>query len=79
MAIRSKSQSACVERYMAEHYDRVYVRWPKDFAASVRAQAEAQGQSIAGYLRRAVEERMTRDGVELPRKNDKEETEKVEP
>lgn len=79
MAIRSKSQSACVERYMAERYDRVYVRWPKDFAASVRAQAEAQGQSIAGYLRRAVEERMTRDGVELPRKNDEEETEKVEP
>ena len=79
MAIRSKSQSACVERYMAERYDRVDVRWPKDFAASGRAQAEAQGQSIAGYLRRAVEERMTRDGVELPRKNDEEETEKVEP
>lgn len=38
-----------------------------------------RGKSIAGYLRRAVEERMTRDGVELPRKNDEEETEKVEP
>lgn len=81
MAIRSKSQSACVERYMAAHYDRVYVRWPKDFAASVRAQAEAQGQSIAGYLRQAVEERMTRDGVELPTKKEakKEETEEAKP
>lgn len=79
MAIRSKKQQACVQRYLEAHYDRVNVRWPKEFMACVREQAEEKGQSIAGYLRWAVEERMTRDGVELPRKNDEEETEKVEP
>ena len=55
MAIRSKKQQACVQRYLEAHYDRVNVRWPKEFMACVREQAEEKGQSIAGYLRQAVE------------------------
>ena len=79
MAIRSKKQQACVERYLAAHYDRVNVRWPKEFMACVRAQAEINQQSIAGYLRQAVEERMRREGVEPPKQKDENETEQAEP
>ncbi len=79
MAIRSKKQQACVECYLAAHYDRVNVRWPKEFMACVRAQAEINQQSIAGYLRQAVEERMMREGVEPPKQKDENGIEQAEP
>lgn len=69
MPIRSKKQQACVERYMAAHYGRLSVRWPKEFVEYVKIQATAHQQSIAGYLRQAVEERMIREGVEFQPKN----------
>ena len=71
MAIRSKKQQACVERYLAAHYDRVNVRWPKEFMACVRAQAEIN-------LRQAVEERMMREGVEPPKQKDEKDENEIE-
>ena len=63
MAIRSEAQKRCVERYLEKNYASLCIRWPKDFAEEVRAQAQAQGQSIAGYVRQAVEMRMLEDGL----------------
>lgn len=46
-------------KYTDAHYQQIAIRWPKEFCEQLRAQA--QGESLAGYVRRAIEQRMERD------------------
>ena len=48
-------------------YSQVAIRWPNGFVASLRAAHEASGESLAGYVRKTIEERMARDGFEMPK------------
>ena len=50
------------DRYLAAKYERLPVSYSKDFCAAVRAAAEASGESLAGYVRKAIEQRMSIEG-----------------
>lgn len=57
----TKTQRAANEKYIAANYKQVAVRWPADFVAAVKQAADDYGESLAGYMRRAIEAQMERD------------------
>lgn len=60
----TKTQRAANEKYIAANYKQIAVRWPQEFAAAVKKAAEDSGESLAGYMRRAIEAQMERDKKE---------------
>ncbi len=57
----TEKQRAANEKYIAANYKQIAVRWPSEFAAAVKQAAEDSGESLAGYMRRAIEAQMDRD------------------
>lgn len=54
----SETQRAANDRYIAKHYERLPISYSKEFCAQVRAAAAKQGESLAGYVKKAIETRM---------------------
>lgn len=46
------------DKYIKEKYERLPVSYPKEFCEAVRAAAAVHGETLAGYIRKAIEERM---------------------
>ena len=57
----SKKQQASVHKYVREHYDRISVTVPRGKKDAIRDHAEAQGESINGFINRAIDETLQRD------------------
>ena len=57
----SKAQQKAVNKYMAANYDRVNVTMPKGKKEVINAHAEARGESVNGFIGRAIDETMERD------------------
>lgn len=57
----SKAQQRAVTKYMKENYDEIKVRVDKGRKAEIKAHAEAQGESVNGFINRAIDEAMERD------------------
>ena len=49
--------------YVKENYDRINVNLPKGKKELVQAHAEAQGESLNGFINRAITETMERDNA----------------
>lgn len=62
MAI-SEARRRANDKYIKEKYERLPISYPKEFCEKIRETAAAKGESVAGYVRKAVEERMQRDGM----------------
>lgn len=62
----SKAQQKAVNKYMREKYDRVNLTMPKGKKEQVQAYAEQQGESVNGFINRAIEEAMTTQSPETP-------------
>lgn len=60
----TKTQRAANEKYISANYKQIAVRWPAEFAQAVKQAAEESGESLAGYMRRAIEAQMERDKQE---------------
>ena len=58
----SKAQQKAVNKYMAANYDRINLTVPKGKKDTIQAYAEAQGESVNGFINRAISETMERDG-----------------
>lgn len=58
----SKAQQKAVAKYEAKAYDKALLRLPKGRLDEIKAHAEAQGQSVNGFIGRAILEAMERDG-----------------
>lgn len=69
MAPASKAQQKAVNKYMKENYDRVNLTMVKGRKERVRAHAEKNGESLNGFINRAIDEAMERDRKEI-RKDD---------
>lgn len=52
----SKKQQACVNRYMASHYDRINLTVPKGYKDRISDVAKANGESVNGYIKRLIDE-----------------------
>ena len=58
----SKAQQRATNKYIAKAYDRVNLTLPKGRKDDVKAHAEQHGESLNGFIQRAIEETMERDG-----------------
>lgn len=58
----SKAQQKAVSKYMKENYDELKVRVPKGKKDIIKAHATEQGESLNGFVNRAIDETMERDG-----------------
>lgn len=61
MAIRSEAQKKAVAKYNAANYDRVELRVEKGKKETIKAFAESRGESLNGFINRAIDETMQRD------------------
>ena len=59
----SKAQQASVNKYVKANYDRINVTMPKGRREVLKAHAEAQGESVNGFINRAIDETMARDAA----------------
>ena len=57
----SKAQQRAVSKYMKENYDVYQIRMPKGRKAEIKAHAEACGESVNGFVNRAIDETIERD------------------
>ena len=58
----SKAQQKAVSKYMKENYDVYQIRMKKGQKDTIKAHAEARGESVNGFINRAISETMERDG-----------------
>lgn len=61
MSPASKAQQKAVNKYMKENYDRVNLVMPKGRKDTVKAHAEKTGESLNGFINRAIDEAIERD------------------
>ena len=61
----SRAQQEATARYEAKVYVKVLVRLPKGRKAEIQAHAEARGESVNGFIGRAIDETMERDNAAL--------------
>ena len=57
----SKAQQDCVNRYVSKNYDRLNIMVPKGKREQLKNHAENQGESLNGFVNRAINETMERD------------------
>lgn len=57
----SKAQQKAVHKYVKNNYDRLEITVPKGQKAIIKAAAENAGESLNGYIKRAIDERMERE------------------
>lgn len=50
------------EKYNAKSYDRINIAIPKGEKGKIKSHAEQRGESVNGFIKRAINETMERDG-----------------
>lgn len=68
----SKAQQKAVSKYMKENYDVYQIRMPKGRKAEIQAHAQAQGESVNGFIGRAISEAIERDQATTANKEESE-------
>ena len=63
----SKAQQQATNRYISKVYDRINLTVAKGRKDEIKAHAERQGESVNGFINRAIDEAMERDGEEAGR------------
>ena len=57
----SEARIRANNKYAAKAYDRINIAVPKGRKAELQAHAERRGESLNGFIGRAIEEQLTRD------------------
>lgn len=57
----SKAQQKAVNKYVKNNYDRINVTFPKGQKEIIAEAAQLAGESVNGYIKKAVDERIARD------------------
>lgn len=57
----SKAQQKAVAKYENKVYDKTLIRMPKGFLSTVKNHAVKQGESLNGFINRALRETIERD------------------
>lgn len=60
----SKAQQKAVNKYMATNYDRINLTVPKGEKETIKAHAESNGESVNGFINRAIKQTMETDKKE---------------
>lgn len=56
-----RTSAASKNKWMAKAYDRVNLTMPKGRKEVIQAHAEARGESVNGFINRAIDHEMERD------------------
>ena len=56
-----RTSAASKNKWMAKAYDRVNLTMPKGQKAEIQVHAQARGESVNGFINRAIQETMERD------------------
>ena len=59
----SKSQQKAVHKYVKANYDRMELTVPKGRKDVIKAHAEANSESVNGFINRAISETIERDNA----------------
>ena len=62
----SRAQQKATNKWIAKAYDRINLTVPKGKKETIQAHAAAQGESVNGFINRAIDEKMERDGKKRP-------------
>ena len=62
----SKAQQKATNKYIAKAYDRINLTVPKGKKDTIQAHAEAQGESVNGFINRAIDNQIAQDGDKGP-------------
>lgn len=54
----SKAQQKAVNKYVKNNYDRINVTFPKGQKEKIAEAAKAAGESVNGYIKKAVDDRL---------------------
>ena len=57
----SKAQQKAVAKYMKNNYDEIKIRVEKGHRDVIKAAATAAGESVNGYIKKAVDQRIERE------------------
>ncbi len=57
----SKAQQKAVAKYMKENYDNFQIRMPKGKKERIKSHADKNGESLNGFINRAIDEAMEKD------------------
>lgn len=57
----SKAQQKAVNKYMASNYDRINLTVPKGQKDVIKIHADSMGESVNGFINRAIEKQIERD------------------
>ena len=57
----SKAQQKAVAKYMKNNYDEIKVRVEKGKREIIKAAAEQAGESVNGYIKKAIDQRMEQE------------------
>ena len=60
-----KTSAAVKNRYMNKVYDRINLTVPKGQKDVIKAHAESLGESVNGFIQRAIDETIARDNENL--------------
>ena len=61
MPIKSDAQRRAVAKYNAANYERIELRVDKGTKDAIKAHAEQRGESVNGFINRAIEETIGHD------------------
>lgn len=66
MMAYSEATYKASQKYKANNIKRIPLDVPKEKYEAIKAAADAAGESVNGYIKRSIDERMSRDsGVEV--------------
>lgn len=57
----SKAQQKAVSKYMKENYGEIKIRVPKGKKGKIKEHASGKGESLNGFVNRAIDETIERD------------------
>lgn len=58
-----KTSAESINKYMAKNYDRINLTVPKGRKDIIKAHAEQHGESVNGFVNRAIAETLERDNA----------------
>lgn len=59
----SKAQQKATAKYVKQNYDRIEVKVPKGRKTELQAHAAKRGESVNGFINRAIDEQVKRDNT----------------
>lgn len=57
----SQAQNKATQKYIKAHYEEFIVRFPLGSKAKIKAHVEKRGESMNGFIKRAIDEAIERD------------------